>query len=72
MSKETIDNLANKATAGSTTALLAVAFFAWQNLSDIKTQLATHIEQTNRLIHKLEERIDNLERRFGAMPGRHD
>ena len=67
MSKETINDIASKATAGGTSFLAIIGFLAWQELSSIKTQLATHISQTNTLIQRLEQRIENLEKRFGEI-----
>jgi predicted PurR-regulated permease PerM len=73
MSKETLNDIANKATATSSTAMLAAMVWVGTQIADIKTQLATHIQQTQTLIQKLETRIENLERRVGAIgQGRHD
>jgi hypothetical protein len=67
MSKETFNDLASKATAGGTSFLAIIGFLAWQELSSIKTSLATHIAQTNTLIQRLETRIENLEKRVGEI-----
>ena len=66
MSKETLNDIASKATATSSTAMLAAIVWVGSQISDIKTQLATHIQQTQVLIQKLETRIENLERRVGT------
>lgn len=67
MSKDQAKDITSLVGAGSSSGLLIVALFAWQQLSDIKGQLATHISQTNTLIQRLETRIENLEKRVGEI-----
>ena len=67
MSKETINDIASKATATSSTAMLAAVLYFGSQISDIKSQLSVHIQQTQVLIQKLETRIENLEKRVGDL-----
>ena len=69
MSKESINELANKATAGSTSILAIVGIMAWQQLSDIKADLKNHIQQTTVLIQEIKARVETLERKVGEMKG---
>lgn len=67
MSKESINDIASKATAGSTSILAVVGIMAWQQLSDIKADLKNHIQQTTVLIQELKTRVETLERKVGEM-----
>lgn len=69
MSKESINDLASKATAGSTSILAIVGIMAWQQLTDIKTDLKNHIQQTSVLIQEIKARVETLERKVGDMKG---
>jgi type II secretory pathway component PulJ len=69
MSKESINDIASKATAGSTSILAIVGIMAWQQLTDIKTDLKNHIQQTTVLIQELKSRVETLERKVGEMKG---
>ncbi len=69
MSKESINDLASKATAGSTSVLAIVGIMAWQQLADIKNDLKNHIQQTAVLIHEIKARVETLERKVGEMKG---
>ena len=69
MTKETIKNIADGTTAGSSTLLVVLAFMAWQEMTSIKTQLATHITQTNTIVEQLMRRVETLEKRVGFHSG---
>lgn len=64
MSKEAIDNIASKATAGSTTVMAVVVMFAYNNLQAIERKMDDHIRQTSTLIERLEKRIEQIEKRI--------
>jgi type II secretory pathway component PulJ len=70
MSKDNINDLASKATAGSNVALVAIAVLAWQTMQRMETKLDAHMAQTKQLIETLERRVDAIEKRVGvqAMP----
>lgn len=69
MSKESINDIASKATAGSTSVLAIVGIMAWQQLTDIKTDLKNHIQQTTVLIQEIKARVETLERKVGKFEG---
>lgn len=64
MSKESFDNLASKATAGSTTVMAVVVMFAYNNLQAIERKMDDNIRQTSTLIDRLEKRIEQIEKRI--------
>lgn len=69
MSKESINELANKATAAQRRSWQLSESWPGQQLADIKTDLKNHIQQTTVLIQEIKARVETLERKVGEMKG---
>ena len=66
MSKEQVNDLASKATAGSNAALVVIAVMAWNTMRDLEKKLDAHMAQTTAIVESLKQRVESIERRIGS------
>ena len=69
MSKEQVNDLASKATAGSNAALVVIAMMAWNTMRDLEKKLDAHMAQTTAIVESLKQRVESIERRIGSAAG---
>jgi hypothetical protein len=67
MTKEQVNDIASKATAGSNAALVVIGMMAWNTMRDVEKKLDAHMAQTTKIVESLERRVESIERKIGGV-----